>query len=54
MAFEAARWLPIVDSEQQVVGMLSALDLLRWVGQQDGYSFPGSTPPHPIVPRPAH
>jgi predicted transcriptional regulator len=43
MAFEGVRRLPIVDSAQQVIGMLSALDLLRWLGQQDGYSIPGYT-----------
>jgi CBS domain-containing protein len=43
MAFEGVRRLPIVDSEQQVIGVLSALDLLRWFGQQDGYTIPGYT-----------
>ncbi len=40
MAFEGVHRLPIVDAEQRVVGVLSALDLLRWVGRQDGYSIP--------------
>jgi CBS domain-containing protein len=43
MAFEGVRRLPIVDAEQRVVGVLSALDLMRWVGRQDGYSIPSYT-----------
>jgi len=43
MAFEGVHRLPIVDSEKRVVGVLSALDLLRWIGRQDGYSIPDYT-----------
>jgi CBS domain-containing protein len=43
MAFEGVRRLPIVDAEKRVVGILSALDLLRWIGRQDGYSIPDYT-----------
>jgi CBS domain-containing protein len=43
MAFEGVRQLPIVDVKKRVVGILSALDLLRWVGRQDGYSIPDYT-----------
>jgi CBS-domain-containing membrane protein len=43
MAFEGVSRLPIIDAEQRVVGILSALDLLRWVGRQDGYSIPEYT-----------
>jgi CBS domain-containing protein len=45
MAFEGVRRLPIVDSGQQVLGVVSALDVLRWVGQQDGYNIPASCRP---------
>jgi CBS domain-containing protein len=43
MAFEGVSRLPIVDGRQHVVGMLSALDLLRWLGRQDGYTIPAYT-----------
>jgi hypothetical protein len=43
MAFEGVSRLPIVDAQQHVVGMPSALDLLRWVGRQDGYTIPAYT-----------
>jgi CBS-domain-containing membrane protein len=43
MAFEGVSRLPVVDEEQHVVGLLSALDLLRWMGRQDGYSIPEYT-----------
>jgi CBS domain-containing protein len=43
MAFEGVRRLPIVDAAHRVVGVVSALDLLRWVGRQDGYSIPDYT-----------
>lgn len=43
MAFEGVGRLPIVDAEKRIVGILSALDVLRWVGRQDGYSIPDYT-----------
>ena len=43
MAFEGVSRLPIIDAQQRVVGVLSALDLLRWVGRQDGYTIPNYT-----------
>jgi CBS-domain-containing membrane protein len=43
MAFEGVSRLPIVDAQQRVVGVLLALDLLRWMGRQDGYSIPEYT-----------
>jgi len=43
MAFEGVSHLPIIDRRQRVVGMLSALDLLRWLGRQDGYTIPAYT-----------
>ena len=43
MAFEGVARLPVVDGERRVVGVLSALDLLRWMGRQDGYQIPAYT-----------
>ena len=43
MAFEGVSRLPVVDAQQRVVGVLLALDLLRWMGRQDGYSIPEYT-----------
>jgi len=43
MAFEGVGRLPVVDGEHHVVGVLSALDLLRWMGRQDGYQIPAYT-----------
>ncbi|MBK8480860.1 MAG: CBS domain-containing protein [Proteobacteria bacterium] len=38
MAFEGVHRLPIVaDNSGEVVGLLSALDVLRWLGEQNGY-----------------
>lgn len=38
MAFEGVHRLPIVaDTHGEVVGLLSALDVLRWLGEQNGY-----------------
>lgn len=43
MAFEGLSRLPIVDAGLRVVGLLSAVDLLRWIGRQDGYAIPEYT-----------
>jgi len=43
MAFEGVCRLPIVDADQQVVGVLSALDVLRWIARRDGYRMPDYT-----------
>lgn len=38
MAFEGIHRIPVVSDEGvRVVGLLSALDVLRWIGEQDGY-----------------
>lgn len=42
LAYEGAYRLPVVSDENVVVGLLSALDLLRWFARQDGYLEPGS------------
>lgn len=40
MAFEGVHRLPIVADRGEVVGMLSALDVLRWLGRCSGYLVP--------------
>lgn len=38
MAFEGIHRVPVVcESGGEVIGMLSALDVLRWIGEHDGY-----------------
>lgn len=38
MAFEGIHRLPITaDSSSEIIGLLSALDVLRWLGEQDAY-----------------
>ncbi len=44
MAFEQIHHLPIVSNEGRVVGILSSLDVLRWLGRQCGYFIPPRTP----------
>ena len=43
MAFEGIHRVPVVSDGHQVVGLLSSLDVLRWLAQQSGYLMP----PHP-------
>ncbi len=40
MAFEGVHRLPIVADRGEVVGILSAIDILRWFGQRSGYLIP--------------
>jgi CBS domain-containing protein len=40
MAFEGVHCIPIIMGNGEVVGVLSALDVLRWLGGQDGYVVP--------------
>lgn len=37
MASEGVHRVPVTDAEQRVVGLLSSLDVLRWLGRQAGY-----------------
>jgi CBS domain-containing protein len=39
MAGEGVHRLPVIDLEGRVVGVLSALDLVRWLGQLAGYQL---------------
>lgn len=40
MAFEGIHRLPVVGDHGEVVGILSALDVLRWLGRRSGYLIP--------------
>lgn len=40
MAFEGVHRLPILSNDGKVVGILSALDVLRWLAKQQGYVVP--------------
>ena len=37
MTFEAIHHLPVVACNQEVVGMLSTLDIARWLAMRHGY-----------------
>jgi CBS domain-containing protein len=40
MAFEGVHRLPILGDHGEVVGIVSALDILRWLGRRSGYLIP--------------
>ncbi len=42
MAFKRVHRLPIVSATGKLVGMVSSLDILRWLGDNDGYRAPAS------------
>jgi CBS-domain-containing membrane protein len=47
MAFEHVHHLVVTDEHQEAIGMLSSLDVMAWVGRQDGYVIPSVHPPAP-------
>jgi len=44
MAFEHVHHLVVTDEHRDAVGMLSSLDVMAWVGRQDGYVIPSVHP----------
>ncbi len=40
MTFEHVHRVPVVDEDGNVVGILSTLDVLRWLAQQEGFVIP--------------
>lgn len=40
MAYEGVHRLPVVDEEDRVVGVITALDIARWVAETEGYVLP--------------
>ena len=43
MAFEGVHRIPVVSARGCVVGIVSSLDVARWLAQSDGYIEPGSS-----------
>ena len=43
MAFEGVHRVPVVSDAGEVVGLLSAIDVLRWLGRESGYVIPDNT-----------
>ena len=43
MAFEGLHRLPVVSEEGLLVGILSAIDILRWLARLDGFLMPDQT-----------
>ncbi|MFO0572110.1 MAG: CBS domain-containing protein [Polyangiaceae bacterium] len=46
MALEGVHRVPVVTSAGKVVGILSALDVLRWLARSEGYAVPDHRPGH--------
>jgi CBS domain-containing protein len=42
MAYEGVQRIPVVSFEGKVVGVVSAMDVVRWLAQHDGYVVPDS------------
>jgi CBS domain-containing protein len=47
MSFEGVHQLPIVNEDDHVVGILSALDIMGWMARQHGYLLPPGSQAHP-------
>lgn len=47
MAYEGVHRLPVVDDDQRVVGVLSSLDVLHWIGERAGYLMRAVAPHRP-------
>jgi CBS domain-containing protein len=47
MAYEGVHRLPVIDDDHQVVGILSSLDVLHWIGQRSGYLMRTAVPGAP-------
>jgi len=41
MAFEGVHRVPVVDDDGVLVGIVSAIDVLRWMAREHGYVLPG-------------
>jgi CBS-domain-containing membrane protein len=40
MAFESVHRIPIVDKRGRIMGVVSTLDILRWMARREGYLIP--------------
>ncbi len=47
MAYEEVHRLPVVSEERQVVGVIAALDVARWLARNDGYVVPDASVTQP-------
>jgi CBS domain-containing protein len=47
MAYEAVHRLPVVSHERRLVGVISALDVARWLARNDGYVVPAPSVSQP-------
>ena len=45
MAYEGVHRAPVLDEDHRVVGIVSSLDVLRWVGREYGFVVPDRRPP---------
>lgn len=43
MSYEGIHRLPVLDNHERVIGLLSSVDVLRWIAKTDGYRVPGYT-----------
>jgi CBS domain-containing protein len=43
MAYEGVHRIPVVSNSGSVVGLVSSIDVLRWIGQANGYLVPACT-----------
>ena len=44
MAYEGVHRAPVLDADNRVVGIVSSLDVLRWVGREYGFVVPDRRP----------
>lgn len=44
MAYEGVHRAPVLDEDHRVVGIVSSLDVLRWVGREYGFVVPDRRP----------
>ena len=44
MAYEGVHRLPVIDDARRVVGLVSSLDVLHWLGQRAGYLMRRESP----------
>jgi CBS domain-containing protein len=47
MAYEGVHRLPVVDDDQRLVGVLSSLDVMHWIGERAGYLMRAVAPHRP-------
>src|SRR5262249_50102003 len=43
MAYEGVHRVPVVSTSREVVGLISSLDVLRWLAQRSGFLVPPTT-----------